>query len=195
MAEAEYAKSAHGLWVRARSEADAVVLEAQERVVMRGGIATGIGADGEVRWEASVQAAAAPGTWYEVGHVEFGAPWEALRVPLLDWPLVVRGVQRHLAGLVAAGWGETVAEVASWFEDPLADGTCIMPGVYRIEGAYDPLVGFAGMLLRAQVIDEEEDPPMGRGSFLGVRLPVVEVPVAPWVLALLVAAVPVTNSD
>jgi hypothetical protein len=177
-----------GLWVRARVEGDEILVDVQERVVVRGGIAQGIGADGEVRWEAAVQAARPAGAWYEVARVSFGAPWEALRVPLLEWGRVLAGVQRHLVGLVAAGWGDSVEEVAAWFVDPLAGATCIVPGVYRMVGSYPPLLGFEGLLLRVQAVEGEE---VGRGQFLGDALPELEVPRAEWVLALLLAAVPV----
>jgi hypothetical protein len=185
----EYARSAQQLWMRARREGDEVLLEAQERMRVRDGMATAIGADGEVRWEAAVQVAPPPGAWYEVGRVRFGAPWERLGIPLLDWPLVVRGVQRHLVRLAAGGWGETVADVAAMFEDPLADGTCLAAGVYRIDGEYAPLVGFAGFLLRVDPVEDE----VVRGTILGLQMPPLEGPVAQMVLALLVAGVPVSE--
>lgn len=195
MSESEYARSQLGLWVRARADRDAVLLEAQERVTVRGGISQGIGADGEVRWEAALPNVPAPGQWYEVGRVEFGAPWVALHVPMLMWPRVVRGVQRHIAALVTGGWGESVAEVVRWFEDPLAETTCIVPSVYRIESEFVPLLGFTGLILRtdpiADAADEEER--IGRGKFLGTALPAIEAPVAEWVLALIVAAIPVSE--
>lgn len=188
-AEAAYGRSQHGLWVRARAELDDVVVEAQERVAVRGGMAVGIGADGERRWECPATSAPAPGTWYEVARIAFGAPWEALEVPMLDWPRVVRGVQRHVALLVAAGWGDTVAEVASWFQDPLAGETCIVPSVYRVEEEYGVLRGFGGVYLRADPVADGR----GRGRVLGTHMPDLEVAAAPWVLAMVVGAVPVSE--
>jgi hypothetical protein len=193
--DAEYARSKLGLWVRARTNRDTVLLEAQERISVAGGIAKGIGADGEVRWEAAIPNEHSPGSWYEVGRVEFGKPWEALHVPMLEWPRLVHGVQRHMAALITAGWGDTVRDVVEWFEDPLAENTCIMPGVYRIEGEFHPLIGFAGLLLRVDKIDDADDNEerVGSGQFLGAALPYIEAPVTEWVLALLMAAVPVAE--
>jgi hypothetical protein len=175
----EYAKSPRGLWVRARAEGDAVVVEAQERVAVRGGLAVGLGADGEVRWEAPAVGAPPAGAWYAVGGVEFNAAWAALRVPTLAWPDLARGVQRHLVGLIASGWGDTVAEVVGWFADPLASASCVVPACYRVVAGGGCLAGFEGLVLRPVRVDVDD---AGEALFaerwadvVGVAMPRLEV--------------------
>jgi hypothetical protein len=183
--------------VRAREEGlSVVVVEAQERVLVHGGLARGVGADGEVRWEAAVAAAPTAGAWYEAGRVALDAPgWAALAVAPLDWPRLVVGVQRHVAGLVAAGWGEAVVQVVDWFVDPLAGATCIVPALYHVREGCGVLAGFEGMLLRPLPVQVDDD---GQALFgemwadvVGVGLPRLEVPRADFVRDLLMGAVPI----
>ena len=195
----EYAKSALGLWVRARADGiGAVTVEAQERVVVRGGLATGIGADGEVRWEAAVAAAPPAGTWYAIGEVAFGGGWEALEVHTLDWDRLVVGVQRHVVRLIAGGWGDSVAEVVGWFADPLAGASCVAPACYHVMEEYGALRGFGGFVLRPLpvAIDDQGNALFAEmwADVVGVGMPRLEVPRAEFTRSLLIGAIPLIDA-
>jgi hypothetical protein len=76
--------------------------------------------------------------WEGVGAIPLPlAVARALADPTLyDW--LAHGLARHAAGLVAAGWGATVAEALAWF-DPLQAGAWVVPeGRYTLAGPCHP---------------------------------------------------------
>jgi hypothetical protein len=101
-------------------------------------------------------------------------------------------------GLVSGGWGDTVEDAVGWFADPLAGGTCIVPGCYSVMEEYGELRGFCGLRLRPLPVSVDDE---GHALFaemwadvVGVVMPRIELPRVAFVRDMLIGSVPLADA-
>jgi len=144
--EIYYARSADGLWVRAVRTSEAVRLEWQQRTEQApGGMIRTLDVNGAVVAEGPLHRHRWAPTWALAGSIPLGdtlVAWCGVR----NYDACAYGIQRHAAGLLAYGYGDTPEDVADWFADP-ADLDWAIDGVrYRIDRSFPPLDGLVGSI-------------------------------------------------
>lgn len=146
-----YARAPSGMWVRATRTADQIRLEWQVRTVVSRGRVQTLDANGGVERTEGIARA------------QWGSPWAlAGALPLDDafvaWSTVrhydacAYGAMRHLAGLLAGGYGpaeadpeeEDAAAIVGWFRDLGALAWLAEGARYRLDREHAPLVGLVG---------------------------------------------------
>jgi len=148
-------RSPGGLWVKTERCMESIALRWQPRIVASAGRVQTFDANGVVMSDVPVSRVKWSDPWVLAGEVpldEAFVLWAG--VPRFD--ACAYGTMRHMAGLVACGYGDDPGDVVDWFRD-LGELQWLVDGVtYRIVGGeeFEGLNGSSGEM----TFDEDDVP-------------------------------------
>lgn len=176
-------KSEKGLWVKSLREGNDVAVYVQPCTRVRDGQFERLDANGEVKSAVSVKLMSYDSPWELCGKIPIEDSWLKY-CPLLDFDKFVYGIERHVAHLIALGFGDTPEEVVGWFSE-LSEAEFVMEADYEVVGPeYGALAGMRGHWM--DVFEVAEGLIVGEIEGFGSKYPfryTIEEFLAPFVIA------------